>query len=149
MTMTLQPDESTAPAGESTRPEDPFLHVLGKHQLSSMVATAVDYAVMIAIVSIVRLGGPVTGTVIGASCGALTNFGLNRYFTFKSTGSRARWQLLRYVLVSGGSLLLNAGGMHLLALELRMQYVVARLLIGLFVSLLWNFPMHRYFVFRH
>jgi putative flippase GtrA len=138
----------SAPADASTRPEDPFLHILGRHQLSSFLATTLDYAVMIVMVSLLRLG-PVLGTAIGSASGALTNFALNRHFTFKVTHHRARGQLLRYVLVSAGSLVLNAAGVHLVAVELGVQYILGRLIVGTAVGFVWNFPMHRYFVFRH
>src|SRR5207253_6954263 len=41
--------------------------LLSQHQLSSLVATAVDYAIMIACVSAFGLS-PVVGTVLGALC---------------------------------------------------------------------------------
>lgn len=148
MSPAAQPDESVQPAGAATRPEDPFLHVLGRHQLSSVIATVVDYAIMIVTVSVLGLG-PVNGTVVGATCGAVTNFTLGRYFTFRRTEAAAHSQLLRYVVVSAGSLGWNALGEHVLAVEIRLQYIVARVLVGVLVGLLWNFPMHRYFVFRH
>lgn len=134
-------------AAAGSRSGEHFLRVLGRHQLSSLLGSAVDYAVMILLVSAIGLG-PVTGTVIGAACGAVTNFLLNRHFTFKATDQRARGQMLRYVLVSGASCGWNALGEHLFAVELGIQYIVARLIVGLITGLLWNYPLHRYWVFR-
>ena len=34
------------------------------------------------------------------------------------------------------------------AVQLGVQYVLARLIVGTLVGFVWNFPMHRYFVFR-
>jgi putative flippase GtrA len=131
----------------AVRPREGHIILLGKHQIASMVATGVDYLVMIAMVSVLGLT-PVEGTVIGASTGALTNFTIGRHFTFQATHDRAHGQLLRYALVSGVSLGLNALGEHLLAMQLGLQYVIARVIIGTLVSFAWNYPMHRYFVFR-
>ena len=47
--------------------------LLSQHQLSSLVATGVDYCVMIVCVSVFGLT-PVLGTVLGALCGAVTSF---------------------------------------------------------------------------
>jgi putative flippase GtrA len=123
------------------------IKLLGKHQLSSIVATIVDYSVMITMVSVLGLTA-VEGTVIGASSGAITNFTMGRHFTFRATRGNARSQLLRYLLVSAASLGWNALGEHLLANILGLQYVVARLITGTLVGFVWNFPMQRYFVFR-
>ena len=136
------------PPERPVRHEDPLLHVLGRHQLASIIATVVDYMTMIALVSLVGLG-PVIGTVCGAACGAMANFTLGRYFTFRVTHMTAHGQAFRYLLVSAGSLALNAGGEHLLAIELGLQYILARVIVGTLVGFVWNFPMHRWFVFRH
>ena len=121
--------------------------VFGKHQIASIVATVIDYCIMIAMVSIVGLT-PVEGTVIGATCGAIANFSLGRHFTFQATSERPEGQVVRYVLVSAASLGWNALGEHLLAEVVGLQYVIARLITGTLVSFVWNYPMHRYFVFR-
>jgi putative flippase GtrA len=136
------------PSAVAPAPRPSSLLLFGRHQLASVAATAVDYAMMIVAVSVVGFG-PVNGTIIGASSGALTNFTLGRYFTFKAShGGTMRGQALRYVLVSAMSLVWNAFGEHLLAVMLGMQYILARLIVGTLVGFVWNFPMHRYFVFR-
>ena len=121
--------------------------LLGKHQASSLIATAVDFGAMIAAVQLAHVS-LVLGTVIGATCGATANFALGRNWTFRATGGGARGQAARYAMVSLASLGWNALGMELLGVMLGLQYVVARLIVALVVSLAWNFPMQRYFVFR-
>jgi putative flippase GtrA len=122
------------------------VHLFGRHQLVSIVATAVDFSLMIAAVRLLRVT-PVVGTVIGASVGAVTSFALGRHWTFGATHDAPHHQAFRYVLVSAVSLGWNALGEWLLALELGMQYVAARAITALVVGWLWNFPMHRHFVF--
>jgi putative flippase GtrA len=121
--------------------------VFGKHQLSSIIATLIDYSVMITLVSLAGLT-PVEGTVCGAASGATANFTLGRHFTFQATHQGAHHQAWRYLLVSAASLGLNALGEHVLAAVLGVQYVIARLITSTLVGFLWNYPMHRYFVFR-
>ncbi len=122
------------------------LHLLGRHQLVSVLATLVDFALMIASVRFLRVS-PVTATVIGASFGAVASFALGRHWTFGATHSHPAQQALRYALVATLSLGWNAFGVWLLALELGLQYVAARAITALLVGWLWNFPMHRHFVF--
>ncbi|MGH7330995.1 MAG: GtrA family protein, partial [Polyangiaceae bacterium] len=55
---------------------------------------------------------------------------------------------LRYGLVSGASLLLNMIGEWLVHDVAQVQYVFARAMVAASVSVLWNFPMQRNFVFK-
>jgi putative flippase GtrA len=120
--------------------------LLSQHQLSSLVATGVDYCVMIACVSLFGLS-PVIGTVIGALCGAVTSFTLGRRWVFDANKGDLRGQAARYAMVSTVSLCCNAGGEWLLV-RVGLQYVVARVVASTVVGIGWNFPMHRHFVFR-
>ena len=122
------------------------LRLLAKHQTSSLVATAVDFGTMIALVEVGWLG-PAYATVVGATCGAMTNFLLGRNWTFRATAGRAHGQMGRYAIVSATSLGLNAIGEHLLAERWKVQYMLARLAVAVAVSMLWNFPLQRFFVF--
>jgi putative flippase GtrA len=120
---------------------------LARHQLGAVVATAVDFATMIALVE--RLGlSPVAGTAVGASLGALTNFALGRAWVFPRHSGHWAGQAGRYAVVSAASAGWNALGEHLVHDVARVQYVVARVFVSIAVSLLWNFPMQRRFVFR-
>lgn len=119
---------------------------IGRHQVASGVATVVDFGVMIIAVSLAGLA-PVVGTVLGATSGAVTNFTMGRHWTFQAAHAPASSQALRYAMVSGASLALNAGGEQVLAGTLGIQYVAARVVVALAVSLLWNYPLQRFFVF--
>lgn len=120
--------------------------LVGQHQFSALVATALDYAVMIGCVSLLGLS-PVWGTVLGALVGAVTNFTLGRRWVFNAQKGQLAGQALRYALVSGVSLLGNAAAVWLLG-RAGMHYILARVLGSIVVGLCWNFPMHRHFVFR-
>jgi putative flippase GtrA len=129
------------------RPADGLWSTLGRHQVGAVVATAVDFAVMITAVE--RLGlSPVAGTAIGASAGAVTNFLLGRAWVFRRHSGHWAAQGSRYALVAGASAGWNSLGEHVLHDVAGLQYVVARVLVSFVVSLLWNFPMQRRFVFR-
>ena len=101
---------------------------------------------MILLVSGVGLPAP-AGTAVGAACGGVTNFLLGRRFIFRASDGRAGAQALRYAITSGTSLGLNALGEYAVHDALGVQYVAARALVAVLVSLAWNFPMQRWFVF--
>jgi putative flippase GtrA len=120
---------------------------LGRHQLGAFAATLVDFSSMIALVERVGLS-PVTGTAIGASLGAITNFILGRVWIFRRHSGHWAWQAVRYAVVAATSAGLNTLGEHLVHDVGGVQYVLARVFVSVGVSLLWNFPMQRRFVFR-
>jgi putative flippase GtrA len=120
---------------------------LGRHQLGALVATAVDFATMILAV---ERGGlpPAMATALGAAAGAITNFALGRAWIFRLHSGHWTGQAARYALASGASAAYNTLGEYLLHDAAGVPYVFARLLVSVAVSLLWNFPVQRRFVFR-
>lgn len=122
------------------------LVLLGRHQVAAVAATAVDFAIMIVAVSVLGLS-PVLGTVIGAGTGAVTNFLLGRNWAFEARHSPPAGQAVRYAFVSATSLGLNATGEWIFTAVLGLNYVLARVTIAAAVSVFWNFPLQRFFVF--
>jgi putative flippase GtrA len=123
------------------------LFLLSQHQIGALVATAVDYVVMIACVSAFGLS-PVAGTVLGSIAGAFVSFALGRGWIFDARRGSVVGQGLRYAIISGLSLCGNAAGEWLLV-RAHVHYFVARVIASLVVGVCWNFPMHRHFVFKH
>ena len=111
-----------------------------------MLSTIVDYSVMIGTVEFAHLG-PIAATPIAAFAGAVTNFTLNRNFTYRARDRPLRGQLLRFVLVSSCSLGLNTLGEFLFLKVPHLHYFVARVITSIVVSNVWNYPMLRFFVF--
>ncbi len=121
--------------------------MFGRHQIASLLSTVVDFGTMIAVVELAHLS-PDIGTGLGATLGAVTNFQLGRHFTFVAREERAAPQAARYAVVSAASAGLNTLGEHLLHHVLGVQYMAARVVVSIAVSLFWNFPLQRFFVFR-
>jgi len=118
----------------------------GRHQLGAIVATVIDFGTMSVLVSGFGLFAPLA-TAIGAALGGLSNFLLGRHWIFSASEERVADQAWRYALVSGVSLGLNAGGEYVLHDRLGIQYLLARVIIALVVSVGWNFPVQRSFVY--
>jgi putative flippase GtrA len=114
--------------------------------MTAVISTVVDYSVMISAVEFVGIG-PVPATPIAAFAGAVTNFTLNRNFTYQAAQNPIGGQLWRFVLVSGCSLGWNTLGEFLLLKIPHLHYVVARVIASTIVSNVWNYPLLRFFVF--
>ncbi len=124
-----------------------FVKSFGRSQVSGAVATAVDYGLLFGTVEFFHLWY-VTATALGAAAGAITNFLINRYWSFEASHAPWHGQALRYTLVSAGSLLLNTGGVWLVTEKLHLHYAISVGVVSFIVALAFNYPLHRHYVFK-
>ena len=117
-----------------------------KFHVGSLMATVIDFGTMTLLVES-GLTTPVRATIAGASLGGLANFLLARGWIFRAGHHTAAPQAARYAAVSAASALFNALGEYVVHDALGIQYLAARALVAIAVSLAWNFPMQRHFVF--
>lgn len=123
-----------------------FWKSFSRAQVASLVATGVDFGLLVLLVERAGLWY-VAAATIGAFCGAVANFLLNRHWSFEAATLRWESQALRYGLVSGGSLLLNVAGVYGLTEVAGSPYAVSKLVTAVVVGWLFNYPLHRAFVF--
>ena len=116
-------------------------------QIAALAATVVDFGTLTVWV---EFGHQfyAYGVAIGAFMGAVTNFCINRYWSFEAKQYPISGQALRYSLVSTGSLLLNTFGVYLLTERFGLHYMISKLTIALLIGIFYNYPMHRYFVYE-
>jgi putative flippase GtrA len=122
--------------------------LLGRHQAAAALATACDFASMIALVELARLSPP-TATMLSAALGGIVNFTLSRTWAFRARHEgTVRSQALRYGVVSLGGALVNASALALVLRAIALPYPIARVAVSIAVSLLYTYPLHTRFVFR-
>jgi putative flippase GtrA len=119
---------------------------LRRSQVASLVATVVDFTSLIFLVEVGNVWY-VAATATGAFAGALVNFILGRHWSFKAEHDGIRGQAVRYTMVSAVSLLLNSLGVYLLTEYAGTHYAISRAITAVTVGVLFNFPLHRRFVF--
>jgi len=91
----------------------PFKESFIKSQATSIIATAVDFAVLIFCTEILHIYY-VVSTAIGSVIGAIVSFFLGRNWAFRRSDGKLSYQALRYLFVSITSLFLNIHGVFLL-----------------------------------
>ncbi len=120
------------------------LGVVGKNVIASVVATALDFGVVLALM---RVGVVAWGaTAVGCAVGGVINFLVNRWWTFRSQGAPSQ-EALRYTVVSVSSGLLNTGAVATLMLLPGVSGVVAWAIARVVVFATWNHPLQRDYVF--
>lgn len=143
------PSQATGSAEALSRPLSATgaWQTLGRHQIGAAIASCVDFGTMILCVEKLSVS-PVAATAVGATLGAITNFCLGRMWIFRRKSGHPAGQAARYALASAAGAGWNALGEHLAHDLAHMQYVLARILVAIVVSVFWNFPVQRRFVFR-
>jgi putative flippase GtrA len=110
------------------------------------VATAVDVSVLVLMV---QHGAPIAGAAFcGAAAGAVMNFALNKYVAFRDRSPITAHQLARFGLVAVATAALMALAMHVVAVELGVPYLLAKLICAIAVFVAWTYPAQRRLVFR-
>jgi putative flippase GtrA len=110
------------------------------------VATAVDVCVLVLMV---RHGMSIAASAFcGATAGAAVNFAWNKYIAFRDRSPITGHQLARFGFVAVATAALMALAMHVVAVELGVPYLVAKLLCAIAVFAVWTYPAQRRLVFR-
>jgi putative flippase GtrA len=110
------------------------------------VGTGLDIAVLVLLV---EHGARVpVAAFFGAAAGALVNFTLNKYVAFRDRSRISARQVMRFGLVTVATAILMAGAMQLVAVELGVPYLLAKLICAAVVFAVWTYPAQRRLVFR-
>lgn len=119
-----------------------------RSQIASAIATAVDYLVLFGLTELVHVWY-VASVAIGAAVAAVVNFLINRYWSFESASlGKMYQQAWRYSCVSTASLLLNSGGVYAVTEFFGIHYAFSVIVVSAIVGWFFNYPLHRYYVFR-
>jgi putative flippase GtrA len=115
---------------------------------ASLVASGLEYVLVTGLV-LVHVHY-LYAAAAGAVTGALTDFSLKRHWAFDRTAKGAvHHEALRYLAVSAASLALNLAASYALVDGLGMPAVPGIIAASIAVGFAWNYPLHRYYVFRH
>ncbi|MCL1933802.1 MAG: GtrA family protein [Candidatus Azobacteroides sp.] len=130
-------------------------------QLSSQLSSITDFIVTILLVNVFNLFY-VYATFIGSVCGGITNCIVNYRWTFKVMDVKKRYIAIRYLAVWGGSIFLNTSGTYLMTELLKRIpwlmklshlffeniFIIPKIIVSLLVGFVWNYNMHRHFVYK-
>ncbi len=126
-------------------------NVFIKAQISSFLGGVVDYLIMVFFTEIFNLHYTIS-IAIGGVIGAILNFSLNKKWTFysksKSYKNSSSKQFLKFIIVVLNSILLKASGTYFITTFLGFDYRISRIATDLIVSIVFNYTLQKYWVFR-
>ena len=131
-------------------------------QLSSQLASITDFVVTILLANVFNLYY-VVATFTGSVCGGVANCVVNYRWTFKAMDVKKRYIAVRYLIVWGGSIFFNTSGTYIMTELLKKIpwlmrlsnlffeniFIIPKIVVSLFVGFVWNYNMHRYFVYKN
>ena len=116
--------------------------------VSALISTVVDFGSLSFYVEVLHGFYPV-GVALGAFLGAVTNFLINRYWSFEGAHrDPVQGQMWRYLVVSAGSLALNTLGVYAVTEGFGLFYMKSKVVVALAVGLGFNYPLQKYSVYR-
>jgi len=125
--------------------------VFAKAQFSAFVGGMADYMIMIFFSEIFHVHYTIS-IIIGGIIGAVINFSVNNKWTFRNKSisykNSLKKQLLKFAIVVFNSILLKSSGTYLITTYLGFDYKVSRIFIDLFVSIIFNYNLQRFWVFK-
>ena len=116
-----------------------------RYTLIGGVATAVHYAVLVALVEGFNFS-PSLSAMFGATCGALVAYAGNREFTFASDALH-RIALPRFLIIAALGAMLSGGMVWIGTVMLAWHYLVAQLLATILIMLL-TYQLNRLWTFQ-
>ena len=124
-----------------------WFYTFSKAQFSAFTGGMFDYMVMILLTEYGKIFYA-KSIIISGLLGAVVNFSLNRYWTFKKRDVSKFRQLRKFIVVVAGSIALKTSGTYLLTELLHLDYRISRLCVDAVVSLAFNYTLQRYWVFK-
>lgn len=116
-------------------------------QAASLVATILDFALTVLLVDIFGVWYALAN-VVGNVSGAMINFTIGRFWAFEATGKPVTSQVWKYILVWLGYVVINFLSLIIIKASFGVDYRIAKLLVALVLSVTYNYPLQKSFIFK-
>jgi putative flippase GtrA len=114
--------------------------------LGGALGTAIDFAVLVLLVERIRFSIPLSA-FLAANSGAVVCFLMNKHVAFRDRTPVTLRQVGCFGFVVVAAALLMALAMRIVAVDLHVPYVAAKVLCAALVFVAWTYPAQRRLVF--
>ncbi len=118
-----------------------------RYNIVAITATAVDFFVLIFLTEVLHFWYMLSA-FLGALMGGTTGFAFGRNWVFMKKDGKLSAQAIKYLMVWGGSILLNTFGLFLFVEFFGIQYIISKVIVAIVVGFGFNFLMHKNFTFK-
>lgn len=118
-----------------------------KANIASCLATLLDFGMMALLHQGFKLD-VVISSVVASICGGVLHFMLSRTFVFQAYNEKPTKQAVRYMIIWIGNIFFNALGVYVLAEKSGVHYLLSKVISSFLVFVIFNYPMHKKFVFK-
>ena len=117
-----------------------------KAQAASIAGSAADFFITILLTEVFHCWY-ITGNIAGNITGAIAQFILCRNWAFNAANEKINYQIIKFIAVWVGNILLSAAGVYALTNYLGLHYILSKLIVSAFLGLTYNYFLQKNFVF--
>lgn len=117
-----------------------------KAQASSFTASVTDYFITWLCVSVFGIWY-LAGSMIGTIAGGTVNFLIGRNWVFDAKQKDVKRQIVKYLTVWCGNLLIVTTGVYLLTHFLNVNYMLSKIIVSGLFGTIYNYLMQKKFIF--
>lgn len=117
-----------------------------KAQAASILGSVADFFVAIVLVEAFHCWY-ILGNLVGNICGAMAQFILCRNWAFNAGKGKTSSQIIKFILVWAGSLLLSAAGVYFFTHFLQINYIISKTITSVLLGVSYNYFLQKKFVF--
>lgn len=117
-----------------------------KAQAAAILGSLIDFLTTIVLVELFHCWY-VYANLAGNIAGGITQFLLGRNWVFHAGGSKIPAQIIKYVLVWIGNLILSAAGVYFFTHYLELNYFISKTITSVALGLTYNYFLQKKFVF--
>lgn len=117
-----------------------------KSQASSIISTIFDFLTTIVCKELFYFA-VVFASLAGTITGGVTNFALGRNWVFNKSEKKMPVQIVKYILIWNGNLLLTTLGVTIANGYLGLHYILAKIIVAVIMGTTYNYLLQKKFVF--
>ena len=117
-----------------------------KAQASSIIATFFDFLTTVVCKEFFYFWY-VIASLFGTLVGGATNFALGRAWVFNGREKKMPAQIIKYLLIWNGNLLLSTLGVFIVTHYLGFNYIISKIIVSATVGVSYNYLLQKKFVF--
>ena len=117
-----------------------------KAQAAAIAGSLADFFITILLKEVFHYWY-ISANMAGNIVGAVAQFILCRNWAFNASGKKINLQILKFVLVWIGNIILSAAGVYLLTNYFAVNYIISKTIVSVLLGLTYNYFLQKKFVF--